>query len=102
MDTSPPPEIAPPKNHGFVDTLTILGLAVTLLAWAFIPGIIVKAMAIIASAVLLAYLSYHSHFTRNFSQKKQHILAVILVVIVLAAGVIQLRGDWKDWGEPLR
>ena len=91
---SPSPETAP-KNHGLSDTLAILGLVVCLLAWVFIPGIWEKAVAIVVSAILLAYLSYRSHFTRDFSPKKQHVVAVVLVVVVLGAGVIQLHGDWK-------
>jgi hypothetical protein len=67
-----------------------------LLTWVFIPGIWEKVVALVAAVALLVYLSYRSYFTRNFSQREQRIVATILAVIVLGAGVIQLRGDWKN------
>jgi|GEM_PF-6191454 len=82
-------------HHGFGDSISLGGVALTVILWAIFPTVIVRAVAMLIGASLLAYLGYRSHFVRTLSAKKKHIIAGAIVLVLIVIAVMQLLPQWK-------
>jgi hypothetical protein len=83
-------------HHNLGDSLTIVGLAVAVLTWAFAPNFYAKSVAVFIGMGLLIYLSYKSHFVRNWPDFCKHIGAILAFAVVLAAALLQLIPQWGE------
>jgi len=93
---SPEPTLPSPKHYNLGDSLAFLGLAIAVITWALAPNFLAKSIAVLFGMGLLVYLSYKSHFVKNFPKWCKHASAAAIFLVVLAVALLQLIPQWKE------
>jgi hypothetical protein len=88
------------KRHTLGDTISILGIALSLLLWAVCPTLYARAGALTLVVALSIYLAHRSHFTRAWSNRKKLWAASIAACSIVALSCAQLVPQWKSEHHP--
>ena len=78
------------------DSLAIFALAVTVITYALNPTVAVRLICLLFGITLLAYLSYRSHFTRDWTSHRRHIAAISLNLVIAVVGGCQIYETWRS------
>jgi predicted PurR-regulated permease PerM len=84
------------KPHTLENSLSILGLGISLLLWAINPSFYARAIATIFGIAIFLHLTYRSHFTRRWPDPIKHLTAVVPSVLLMIVAVNSLVPQWKQ------
>jgi hypothetical protein len=83
------------RHHTLGDTVTILGLVVSLAAWALIPTLYARIAVLAVVVTSSGYLVHRSHFTRGWTTRRKHWVASVTVCFMVAISCVQLVPQWN-------
>lgn len=86
-------EAKPGFNVG--DSIGFAALLLGVIVVAITPPVSIRAIALLVSALGCIYLARKSHWTCTWSPKKQNVVSVVAVLILLGIGVPQIVGQWR-------